>query len=77
MISVDAFYAWALPETMTGPTARGLLAEYLVRRAVGETTHPAEDWCLRRILCGYDADRAGDAAAARHPPEPPAAARGE
>ncbi len=51
MIPVDAFYAWALPETMTSPTARGLLAEYLVRRAVGETTQPAEDWHYVDIEC--------------------------
>ncbi len=48
---VDAFHAWALPAAMTSPTARGLLAEYLVRRAVGETTQPAEDWHYVDIEC--------------------------
>ncbi len=51
MISVDAFREWALPESMTSPTARGFLAEYLVRCALDEVTQSAEDGHYVDIEC--------------------------
>jgi len=51
MISIDDFRQWALPKDVRSPRVRGLLAEYLVRRAVGEDAQPAEDWHYVDIEC--------------------------